>query len=314
MYDRGLQYYANRVREAIESEESVDSDFPKLEWYKQPMSPQLGSLVENESRSSEVFSVEVVAASSPKPLEHFDFKSESEKPLLKFQEPPQYFPARTHCISYYDSENQLWINESFLNPSSDGNGSEVTLNHFSVFSARNTRVSSAVYLDERFLDPRYDFDFTNVDDTNKTFSRGRRVYKRPVGYFRKAISVLSKYENDKWLGTGDGDEVWPVAYHGTRTANALPILQAGLQVGGSTVTRANGNSFGDGIYLTPDIKIAERYAVSAPVGNFVYRVIFQVRVSPTNFREPRPNIWVAAQPDHVRPYGILLKEMPLSLP
>ena len=58
----------------------------------------------------------------------------------------------------------------------------------------------ALYLQPDQLAPRYDYDFTNVNDNGKTFMRGSFEYKRPCGWKRVALNVLNKYEDNAWLG------------------------------------------------------------------------------------------------------------------
>ncbi|CAG8827410.1 17301_t:CDS:1, partial [Cetraspora pellucida] len=57
------------------------------------------------------------------------------------------------------------------------------------------------YLSMSVLNPRYDYDFTNINDMGVTFMRGDILYKRPCGWKRIALKVNGKYDNgnDKWL-------------------------------------------------------------------------------------------------------------------
>ena len=41
-------------------------------------------------------------------------------------------------------------------------------------------------LDPSFLDPQYNFDFTNLKDDGTGYQRGGREYKRPYGWNRVA--------------------------------------------------------------------------------------------------------------------------------
>ena len=72
--------------------------------------------------------------------------------------------------------------------------------------------------------------------------------------------MLKKYENDDWLGkngvrtVSDGVE-WPVAYHGTKEMNILPILAEGF-----SLEKSNRFLYGRGIYCTPHPQVALDYA------------------------------------------------------
>ena len=81
-------------------------------------------------------------------------------------------------------------------------------------------------LDEDVLDASWDYDFTNIKDTNRKFQRALGFeYQRPCGWLRCALKVKGKYAEDRWLGRpGDREEAdadeWPVCYHGTASAMA----------------------------------------------------------------------------------------------
>ena len=67
------------------------------------------------------------------------------------------------------------------------------------------------------LDPRFDYDFTDVKDDGKRYMRGGFGYNRPYGWNRIAVKVVGKYQNDDWLGpdgirTDEARGEWPVSY------------------------------------------------------------------------------------------------------
>lgn len=117
-------------------------------------------------------------------------------------------------------------------------------------------------LSKNDLDPGYDYDFTHqVDDGTKFFRCGKE-YKRPYGYYRYAVKVLGKYEDDKWLGSGgirsnsvDGE--WPVSYHGTNPECITKIMTKGYKPGDRKL-------FGEGVYMSPSIDVAEQYSQNSP--------------------------------------------------
>jgi len=81
-------------------------------------------------------------------------------------------------------------------------------------------------------------------------------YKRPCGWKRYALKVRDKYEDIEWLGQNGeskNDSEWAVSYHGTKIYCAEPIVKEGLKPG-------HNNVYGIGIYCTPNIKTAEKYA------------------------------------------------------
>src|SRR5581483_6487754 len=80
--------------------------------------------------------------------------------------------------------------------------------------------NTVLYLQPNHLAPKYDYDFTNVNDYGRTFMRGNFEYKRPCGWKRIALNVLDKYEDNDWLGasksrkhsTSSTQDEWPGIY------------------------------------------------------------------------------------------------------
>ncbi|KAG7214422.1 hypothetical protein INR49_006379 [Caranx melampygus] len=176
--------------------------------------------------------------------------------------------------------------------------------------------------EEEFFDPGYDYDFTDLKDT-ETYYRGGEEYERPCGYTRFALKVLGKYEDDTWLGhagrvTSSVEGEWPVSYHGTEADCVDPIIKGNLKAGG-------GAMYGRGIYSTPHISVAEEYATSftSDKDGKKYNVILQNRINPM-YREKHYNdeYWLIEIPEGksdeeekelvnraIRPYGLLIKEV-----
>jgi hypothetical protein len=172
-------------------------------------------------------------------------------------------------------------------------------------------IVSTLYIGNRFLDPRYDFDFTEVI-SDWTYTRGGKKYGRPDGWMRCALKVAGKYDggNDTWLGDKDAPGEWPVSYHGTGNHNAMTIAQEGFKL-------SKGKSFelGYGLYSTPDVDVAEMYAqVFIDNKGKEYQVIIQNRVNPENItiiEEDDTEIgeyWISPRDEDLRPYGLLVRE------
>ena len=51
------------------------------------------------------------------------------------------------------------------------------------------------------FDPEFDRDYTDeIPLPGERLVRGGHVYNRPYGWYRMALRVIGKYENDNWLG------------------------------------------------------------------------------------------------------------------
>lgn len=145
----------------------------------------------------------------------------------------------------------------------------------------------------------------------------------PAGTVKLALSMSRKYPDDNWL---DRDKGWPVAYHGTNADEELvkSILSKGLLVRGGRSKPRIGERYGEGIYLTPDPKMAATFC-DRPVrlsersrprfckSHELFHLVIQCRVRPGSFTTTasrRPGWRVPSETD-VRVCGLLL--MPTSL-
>ncbi|CAG8695659.1 3809_t:CDS:1 [Acaulospora morrowiae] len=164
------------------------------------------------------------------------------------------------------------------------------------------------YLDPDTLDSRYDYDFTNINDNGKKHFRGGIEYRRPCGWKRFALKVVGKYDDgdDRWLGTGHNS--WPVSYHGTAKQNARSIADDGY-----LLSKGRRFTFGRGIYSTPDLNVAEKYAPEFEFEEKKYIMVFQNRVSPSDLvkiesqKTGLGEYWISPRERDVRPYGICIK-------
>ena len=176
------------------------------------------------------------------------------------------------------------------------------------------------YIHADHLDPPYDFDFTNTDDTYRKFMRGAYEYKRPCGWKRIALKVLNAYGSDNsWLGsTSRGFRYesnaieWPVSYHGTGKFEDTTISEDAYQ---ACVDKNKQFDFAHGIYTTPDPDVAEKYAKVFEFESVKYKVLIQNRVNPntlvriTKEESGVAEYWIVPNGQDVRPYGICVKKV-----
>ncbi|XP_070686093.1 uncharacterized protein [Pempheris klunzingeri] len=190
-----------------------------------------------------------------------------------------------------------------------------------VVTISRTRPIQFVDEDDLF-DPRFDYDFSNLKDT-EVYYRGGEVYERPCGWYRFAIKVLNKYDENAWLGTRyrSTESVpgeWPVSFHGTSDNGAQGIISDHYKPG-------PGQVYGRGIYSTPFISEADKYAKTfkSPTTGKKYKVVLQNRINP-QYREKHnyDKYYLVRIPKGtsdedeqkmveraIRPYGLLLKEV-----
>ncbi|CAF3920245.1 unnamed protein product [Rotaria sp. Silwood1] len=165
-------------------------------------------------------------------------------------------------------------------------------------------------LDPSTIDPIYDYDFTNIKDTNKRFTRGGIKYVRPCGWKRYAIKVSDKYEDLRWLGQTNGPGEWPVSYHGTGKNEANTIAMDGFYL-----SKGKKFAFGHGVYSTPDINVATKYAKKFSFKGKNYLVLLQNRVNPTTLvkisadRTGVGEYWASPSYEDIRAYGICIRKL-----
>ena len=140
------------------------------------------------------------------------------------------------------------------------------------------------------------------------------VYYRPYGWRRYALKVLGKYDGDTWLGkkgyrldSSPGE--WPVSYHGTAIGNTGNIAQEGYDL-----SKGKRFLYGRGVYSTPSIEVAAKYASGFQHKGKNYRVVFQNRVNPSNLKIVSADdtgmgeYWIQPEQDAIRQYGICVQE------
>ncbi|XP_017571245.1 uncharacterized protein LOC108438151 [Pygocentrus nattereri] len=176
---------------------------------------------------------------------------------------------------------------------------------------------------DEFFHPKFDCDFRSGASSSKC-SRGKESYTRPWGWYRFALKVLDKYpDGNTWLGpdgwrSESAPGEWPVSFQGTSIEGAKAITETHYRAGPS-------EAYGRGIYSTPDISIAEDYAMSKKFtskNGKTYKVIMQNRINPMKrVITKKKDYWLIPLPEgtspekekeiverSIRPYGILIKE------
>ena len=102
-------------------------------------------------------------------------------------------------------------------------------------------------------------------------------YRRPCGWKRYALKVSDKYPDIEWLGSQGNtknDSEWAASYHWTKIYCAEPIAKDGLKPG-------NNNQFGIGVYCTPNIETAEKYAeiFTSPMTKKNIKLCFKIELN-----------------------------------
>nr|CAH0110116.1 unnamed protein product [Daphnia galeata] len=134
-------------------------------------------------------------------------------------------------------------------------------------------------------DERYHHDFTYTCATKDSISTGVESFTsgRADGV-AFALKVEGKYTDDVWLKGNQGkrldpytsvDGEWPVSYHGTSNHNGLSIAREGFDL-----AKCKRSKHGYGIYSTPDIDCALKFAECATYNGRSYKLVIQNRINP----------------------------------
>jgi hypothetical protein len=148
-------------------------------------------------------------------------------------------------------------------------------------------------------------------------------YYPPYEWIGIGLNVIGKYENDEWLLDDSKDSKWAIAYHGV--GGRLPTnlvkdklqkkIKEGLKQGTSQTKchsddiRHPGKRIGTGVYLTPNINIAENYSGIISFNKERYKVALMVKVRIDKIRESKDiNFWILNS-KYIRVYRITLKKL-----
>ena len=178
---------------------------------------------------------------------------------------------------------------------------------------------------EKYKINKYCFDnrgnFLNPN-TRKNLFRGKEIYDPPYGWMGLGLNVLGKYQDDKWLEDITDKSEWAVAYRGIFSKNEdkmkdlikyfiekLNLKIAETTIKGQIRNKRRWKSIKNGVYMTPYIKIAEKYTQSISFNNKKYKVLLMAKVKINQIVEPEgSNFWILDN-DDIRIYRILFKEV-----
>ena len=161
-------------------------------------------------------------------------------------------------------------------------------------------------------------------NSSNNIIRGTEKYDPPYGWIGIGLNVIGKYDSDEWLTNNSDSSEWAIAYHGINPKNSSNKVNQLLKyiitkndylnnavssIKSDSNDKRNWSKIGKGIYLTPNITIAEHYTGIIPFNNKRYKVLFMARVYIKGIREPEhSNFWVLDE-KYIRIYRILFKEI-----
>jgi hypothetical protein len=170
-----------------------------------------------------------------------------------------------------------------------------------------------------YLDHKYNFIIPNLTLTNK---RGSEKYNPPYGWFGIGLNVTNKFDNgdNNWLKKENN--LWAIAYYGF--GKYLSSEEIGNMLNNVIVKREfkrelsikckdfdirhKPKRIGVGIYLTPNVNIAENNSGTFVFNRKKYKIVLMAKVPIKKIKEPEDHsFWILDDKD-IRIYRILVKE------
>ena len=163
-----------------------------------------------------------------------------------------------------------------------------------------------------------------IPNKSNNFIRGKEKYYPPYGWIGIGLKALGKYnDGDDWIKDSSKESKWSIAYHGVggnlpssevikklnkKIINGLKDGESQYKCNYSDIRHKN-KKIGTGVYLTPNINIAENYSGEIKFNNSKYKIALMVRVLNEKIREPEDiNFWILHK-RYIRIYRILLKKI-----
>ena len=178
----------------------------------------------------------------------------------------------------------------------------------------------------------YNLEVNVIGNEEKQKNIGGHLYTPPINWTSYEFDIYHHYDNgdETWLKCDGNIGEWAIAYHGVARAvkNNIQILQiveniykTNLKPGSgqgccndiniNNFTKNNYKICGRGVYLTPNISIAESYSGLLNINGKYYSVVLQFKVNPNCIRISNINkdYWICeGNTNGVRPYRLLIKE------
>ena len=194
------------------------------------------------------------------------------------------------------------------------------LTKFSELNSIKMNLLIAKYgINEKCFDNRGNFLNPN---SRKIIFRGNELYEPPYGWMGLGLNVFGIYEDDNWLKDISNKSEWAIAYRGivSKDVNEMKdylknfienknLKIASIELKGGIKNKRKPKNINKGVYMTPHIKIAEKYTQSISFNNKKYKVLLMAKVKINQIVEPEgSNFWILNN-DDIRIYRILFKEI-----
>ena len=194
------------------------------------------------------------------------------------------------------------------------------LTKFSELNSIKMNLLIAKYgINEKCFDNRGNFLNPN---SRKIIFRGNELYEPPYGWMGLGLNVFGIYEDDIWLKDITNKSEWAIAYRGivSKDVNEMKdylkyfienktLKIASIELKEGIKNKRKSKNISKGVYMTPHIKIAEKYTQSISFNNKKYKVLLMAKVKAQDIIEPEDsNFWILDD-ENIRIYRVLFKEI-----
>ena len=174
-------------------------------------------------------------------------------------------------------------------------------------------------IEEKCFDNRGNFLNPN---SRKSKFRGKEIYDAPYNWMGIGLNVLGQYENDNWLEDISYNSEWGIAYRGISSKNpnfvkkklkdfieSLDLKSAITTFEKKLKDKRHWRFIESGIYMTPNIKVAEKYTQAISFNNKKYKVLLMAKVKISGIQEPKGSKFWILNSNDIRIYRVLFKEI-----
>ena len=188
------------------------------------------------------------------------------------------------------------------------------INKYSFFS----KFSEIKMLKNKLLIEKYKINKDNFDNKGNFLipnlrKRGKELYDPPYGWIGIGLNVLGKYEkNNNWLEDISNESEWAIAYRsiGANKSNNSDEKIKNLK----SFIEKRFEKLKNNVYVTPNIKTAEKYATTIICNNSKYKILLMTKIKINKIKniellkEDNQEFW-SLDNDNVRIYRVLFKKI-----
>ena len=234
------------------------------------------------------------------------------------------------CLEIKNSDLMLIQNSSIDNFVKSFNFQEISLAQNEMFppisklyelkSIKYNLLINDLKINENKFDNRGNFLNPNL---RKNKFRGKELYYPPYNWMGIGLNILGRFDdgNDNWIEDISKESEWAIAYRGISSKNPNVVKKilknfienrdlksAIVNFKKKLNDRRHWKTIDSGIYVTPYIKVAEKYTQTISFNNKNYKVLLMAKVKIREIMEPKGSLFWILNNNNIRIYRVIFKE------